>query len=163
MNTLNTPATERVEAFYTATKKLGRWTEARDLDLRARRGFAVLDLRGIDGDVELHLDTERSAVKLLVPEHAVIDQRDLHVAGRRSRVKDWHRPEQQTGPRIHLTGAIRDGELRVHRGGVAILSAMFSRDFLTDCRDAHRTGAPLTVLDPSTPYGMPGKAHPPTA
>jgi hypothetical protein len=39
--------------------------------------------------------------------------------------------------------------VRVHRGGIAILSAMCSRAYLEDVRRAHRTGTMPTVDDPT--------------
>jgi hypothetical protein len=42
------------------------------------------------------------------------------------------------GRRIVVTGTMRRSEIRVHRSGVAILSAMFSRAYLADLRRAHR-------------------------
>lgn len=145
---MNTLQTERVEAFYTATKKLGRWTGANHFEVRARRGYAVLDLRAVDGDIEVRVDTERSAIKLLVPENAVIDQWDLRVTGRRSRVKDWTRTPDQAGPRVRLVGELRNGEIRVTRGGVATLSAMLTREFINDCIESHRNATTPTVHDP---------------
>ena len=40
-------------------------------------------------------------------------------------------------------------EVRVQRGGVAILTAMCSREYLRDLRLAHRTGGHPTVDDPA--------------
>jgi len=151
---------DRIQADHQMVKKLGHWTTGRDFEVRARRGAAVLDLRSReipDGDIEIRLDLDHAMVKLLVPDGAVIDSWDLHWSGRRSwagKVKDWtkqpdHAAGQEDGRRIRLTGEVRTGEIRVHRGGIAVLSAMFSRAFVDDCREAHRTGAQPTVLDPS--------------
>ncbi|WP_214326432.1 hypothetical protein [Nonomuraea sediminis] len=147
MNALRT--TQRVEAFHTATKKLGRWTDADTFKLRAHRGYAVLDLRAVEADeIEIRIDAERSALKLLVPDEAVIDQWDLRMIGR-GKVKDWTRLPGQSGPRIRLLGEIRHGEVRISRGGVAVLTAMLSREFLNDCHRAHREGGSPTVHDPA--------------
>ena len=150
----------RIQADHRMVKKLGHWTTDRDVEVRARRGAAVLDLRSRQippGDIEIRLDLDHAMVKLLVPDDAVVDSWDLRWSGRRSwggKVKDWTRqPGAQDGRherrRIRLTGEVRTGEIRVHRGGIAVLSAMFSRAFVDDCREAHRTGGPVTVLDPS--------------
>ena len=53
------------------------------------------------------------------------------------------------GRRIVLTGTMRDGEIRVHRGGIAMLSAMFSKEYLADLRRVHREGGYPTVDDPT--------------
>lgn len=42
-----------------------------------------------------------------------------------------------------------NSEIRVHRGGVAILSAMFSRAFIQDVRQARQNGGYPTVDDPT--------------
>lgn len=146
---MNTLHTERVETFYTATKKFGRWTESREIEVRGRRGSTVLDLRALPaGDVEIRVDLDRSALKLLVPENAVVDQWDLRMVGR-GKVKDWERPADAAGPRIRLVGEIRNGEVRIARGGVAVLTAMFSRDFIEDCKRANREGGRPTIHDPN--------------
>ncbi|WP_431897413.1 hypothetical protein [Nonomuraea sp. bgisy101] len=138
----------RVEAFDTATKKLGRWTEANRFEVRARRGYAVLDLRALpEGDVEVRVDAERSTLRLLLPDNAVVDQWDLRVTGRGG-VKDRERPATTGGFTVKLVGEIRHGEIRVTRGGVATLTTMFSREFVEDVRRAHREGGVPTVHDP---------------
>jgi hypothetical protein len=160
---------DRIQADHRMVKKLGHWTTGREVEVRARRGAAVLDLRSRaipPGDIEVRLDLDHAMVKLLVPDDAVVDSWDLRWSGRRSwagKVKDWtgqpdqqpdQQPEQQperqqaAGRRIRLTGEVRTGEIRVHRGGIAVLSAMFSRAFVDECREAHRTGTGITVLDP---------------
>lgn len=138
MNT--TPAT-RVQAHYDSVKKLGNWTGSRRFEVRARRGMVVLDLRSPqipDGDIEVEVDVDHSMVKLLVPEDAQIDHWDLRYTGR-GRVKDWTGRDGD-GRRIRITGEIRRGEIRVHRGGIAMLSALFSREYVQDVRRAHREG-----------------------
>jgi len=85
---------------------------------------------------------------LLVPEDAVLDDWDLQRTGR-GRVKDAEGGRAAGGKRIVLTGQMRHGEIRVHRGGIAVLSAMFSREYVADLRRAHREGGFPTVDDPS--------------
>ncbi|HEX6683188.1 MAG TPA: hypothetical protein VF062_10350 [Candidatus Limnocylindrales bacterium] len=91
---------------------------------------------------------DRSAVKLLVPEDAVVDQWDLRITGR-GNVKDWEAGQGKTGRRIRLVGEIHNGEVRIARGGIAILTALFSKEFIDDCKRAHREGSRVTVLDPA--------------
>ncbi|MEU5308738.1 hypothetical protein [Streptomyces sp. NPDC021562] len=151
-------ATERVHADHATTKRLGNWTRAAHIQVRARRGLAVLDLRSPDlpDDIELRLELQRATVKLLVPEDAVVEHWDLRWTAR-GKVKDAQGRtvgEPATGARrIRLTGAAADSEVRVHRGGIAVLSAMCSRAYLQDLRLAHRTGGHPTVDDPARSHG----------
>jgi len=143
-------APARVQAHYENVKKLGHWTADRRFEVRARRGMVVLDLRSPripDGDIEIELDLDHSMVKLLVPQDARIDHWDLRHTGR-GRVKDWT-GENGGGRTIRVTGEVRHGEIRVHRGGVATLSAMFSREFVHDVRRARREGGTPTGADPA--------------
>ncbi|WP_067905302.1 hypothetical protein [Actinomadura chibensis] len=148
-----TPTTDdatRVHAHYRTVKKLGHWTAARRFEVRARRGMVVLDLRSPripDGDIEIEVNLDHSMLKLLVPQDADIDHWDLSYPGR-GRVKDWT-GENGAGRRVRITGEIRHGEIRVHRGGIATLSAMFSREFVQDVRRARREGTEPTVADPA--------------
>ena len=139
----------RIAAFHTVTKKLGNWTTEREFEVRAARGSVVLDLRSPeieDGDIVIELDADHAMIKLLVAEDAVIDEWDLRRIGR-GRVKDS--AGGAGGRRVVLTGQLRGAEVRVHRGGVAVLSAMCSREFLADAWQAHREGGFPTVADPA--------------
>jgi hypothetical protein len=141
----------RIPANHTVTKRLGNWTTARQFQVRSHRGFAVLDLRSPQipaGDIQLDLDLDHAVLKLLVAEDAVVDDWDLRRVGR-GKVKDAVGPDAPGGRRIVLRGRIHRGEVRVHRGGVAILSAMFSREYLADVRRAHKQGGFPTVDDPT--------------
>jgi hypothetical protein len=146
--------TVRVESYNANVKKLGDWTTANRFEIQARGGALLLDLRSprIEGDIEIHVQAQRSAIRLLVPEDAVIDQWDLTVTGR-GKVKDWESPaatsRSASGRRIRLVGEMRGSEVRVNRGGVAILAAMFSREFVDDCVRAYREGGRPTVHDPA--------------
>jgi hypothetical protein len=151
MNDLHTTDPVRVPANYAVTKRLGHWTTERHIEVHAHRGHAVLDLRSPqipDGDIELDVDIDHGMVKLLVAEDAVIDDWDLRRSGR-GKVKDAVGPNAAGGRRIVLTGSMRHGELRVHRGGIAMLSAMFSKEYLADLRRVHREGGYPTVDDPT--------------
>lgn len=143
--------TVQIQSHYASVKKLGHWTTARRFEVRARRGMAVLDLRSPqipDGDIEIVVDIDHSMVKLLVAEDAVVDHWDLEWSGR-GKVKDSEGRNADGGRRIRITGHVRHGEIRVNRGGIAMLSAMFSREYVDDLRRAHREGTHPTVDDPT--------------
>ena len=132
----------RIRAHNRVVKHLGDWTSARRFDVRASHGVVVLDLLlpELDpGEIEIALDIDHATVKLLVPDGAVIDDDDLRRVGR-GRVKDWTGTAAPGGRRIKLVGEMRNAEVRVHRGGVAILSLLASRETRRQVRDAHRTG-----------------------
>jgi hypothetical protein len=140
----------RVSANQRLTKRLGNWTTSRRFQIRAHRGNAVLDLRSPQipaGDIELDVDLDHAVLKVLVSEDAVLDDWDLRQVGR-SPIKDSG-PTAPAGRRIVLTGELRHGEIRVRRGGIAIMSAMWSRDYVADVRRAHRQGGFPTVDDPT--------------
>jgi hypothetical protein len=141
---------ERLHVDHGVTKRLGRWTSASQFDIRVRSGVLVLDLRSpeIEDDVEIRLDLHRSTLKLLLAEGDQVDHRDLGWSGR-GQVRDDQRPAGPAGRRIHLAGHADNGEIRVHRGGMAILSAMFSRAFVQDLRQARKSGSYPTVDDPT--------------
>jgi hypothetical protein len=141
----------RIPANHAVTKRLGNWTTARQFQVRAHRGSAVVDLRSPQipaGDIEIEADLDHATLKLLVAGDAVVDDWDLRRTGR-GRVKDAERPDAPGGRRIVLTGQLRGGEIRVHRGGIAMLSAMFSRAYWADVRRAHKEGGFPTVDDPA--------------
>src|SRR5262245_36323211 len=146
--TPNTPV--RIVANYAVTKHLGNWTTSRHFQVRAHRGHAVLDLRSPhipEGDLQVEVDLDHGMLKLLVADDAVIDDWDLKRVGR-GRVKDGQAPKVPGTRRIAITGQMRHGEVRVHRGGIAVLSAMCSREFLADVRRARKEGTTPTVADP---------------
>jgi hypothetical protein len=134
--------TENIRAHNASVRKTGEWTTARSIDVRASRGSVVLDLllpRIEPGDIEIRLDIDHSMVKLLVPDGANIDDGDLRRIGR-GRVKDWTGTGRPGGRTIRLVGEIRSGEVRVHRGGVAIATMMLSGESRSQMREAHREG-----------------------
>lgn len=147
--TCTTPV--RIAANYEVTKRLGNWTTGREFQVRAHRGHAVVDLRSPHipaGDITIDLQLDHAMLKLLVPGGAVVDDWDLQRLGR-GRVKDAEGRKAAGGRRIVLTGQLRHAEIRVHRGGIAQLSAMFSREYLADLRRAHQEGGFPTVDDPA--------------
>ncbi|HEY1320664.1 MAG TPA: hypothetical protein VGF32_10475 [Streptosporangiaceae bacterium] len=142
--------TERLHVDHAVAKRLGRWTSANQFDARVRYGVLVLDLRSPDvkGDVEVRLDLQRSTLKLLLAEGDQVDHRDLDWTGR-GRVRDDQRPANPGGRIVRLTGHADSSEVRVHRGGMAALSAMFSRAYVQDLRRARKNGGYPTVDDPT--------------
>ncbi len=155
MNDTHSTRTEagpvRIAANHAVTKRLGNWTTERHFQVRAHRGHAVLDLRSPQipaGDIRVEIDLDHAMLKLLVVDDAVVDDWDLQRRGR-GRVKDAEAPKAPGSRRIVVTGQLHNGEIRVHRGGIAVLSAMFSREFLADLRQARRQGRTPTVADPA--------------
>jgi hypothetical protein len=149
----------RLHVDHNSVKRLGDWTAADRFEVRARRGSVVLDLRSPRlpaGELVVDLDLDRAMVKLLLPDDAVVDQRDIVWNGC-GKVKDGvgqqnaRKGVEPDGDvrRVRLTGRIHDGEVRVARGGVAMLAAMFSREYVEDVKRARRDGTWPTVDDPA--------------
>ena len=127
-----------IRAHNRAVRKLGHWTTARRFDVRASRGTVLLELRSPripEGDIEIRLDIDHAMVKLLVPDGAIVDHDDVRRVGRCGYV-DWSGTPAPDGRRIRVTGEMRRSELRVNRGGIAIVSAMLTREYLDDLRRA---------------------------
>jgi hypothetical protein len=143
--------TEKIRAHGTVARRLGHWTSARHLDVRASRGSVLVDLRSPRipaGDIRIDLDIDHAVVRLLVPEAAVVDGDELRRVGR-GRVKDWTGAPSAGGRRLVLGGELRGAEVRVYRGGVATLAAMCSREYVADALRARREGRFPTIDDPS--------------
>ena len=133
---------ENIRAHNESIRRIGPWTTARRYDVRASSSSVVLDLllpEIPDGEIEIALDLNRSALKLLVPDGAVVDSDDLRRVGR-GRVKDWTGTAAPDGRTIRLVGEMRDSEVRVTRGGFAIVQTMLSREGRKHVREAHRRG-----------------------
>ncbi|MGC4987568.1 hypothetical protein ACLQ18_44595 [Streptomyces sp. DT193] len=145
--------TERIHSDHDLVKHLGDWTEAGRFKVKARRGAAVLDLRspGLPDDIEIHLDMNRAMVKLLVDDGTAVDHWNLTWTAR-GRIKDSRSPsadDRAAGRLVRLSGSATNSEIRIHRGGIAILSAMFSRVYVQDVRRAHKSGGVPTINDPA--------------
>ena len=121
----------QIRANQRVVKKLGDWTTARRFDVRASRGIVVLDL--------LLPDLDPSAVGHEQLHGRVVDVDGLRRVGR-GRIKDWTGTAAPGGRTIKLVGEMRNGEVRVHRGGVALLSLLASRETRRQLREAHRAG-----------------------
>jgi hypothetical protein len=144
---------------------MGHWTTARRFDVRASGSSVILELRSPriePGDIVINLDIDRSMVKLLVPEGAIVDDGDLRRVGRCGRV-DWSGTAEPSGRVIRILGEMRRSELRINRGGIAIVSAMLTGEYVADLRrafrdnhigslkdmqDAYREGRWTTIEDP---------------
>ena len=132
----------RIRAHRRSVKNLGQWTTAAQFDIAASRGTVVLDLLTPliePGEIDIHLDLDHAVVKLLVADGTLINDDDLRRVGR-GRVKDWSGEGTTGGHRINLRGELRDAEIRVHRGGIAILSLLLCGRSVRTVRQAYRDG-----------------------
>ncbi len=146
--------TVQVRAHNRSVRRLGHWTTARRFDVRASRGSVVLELRSPrlePGDIEISLDLDHSMVKLLVPDGAVVDQDDLRRTGRCGFV-DWSGSPAPGGRLIRVAGEMRGSELRINRGGIAIVSAMLTGEYLADLRRAFRENRISSLRDMQQAY-----------
>jgi hypothetical protein len=155
----------RIRAHKQSIRRMGHWTTARRFDVQASESTITVELRSAHiepGDIEVNLDVDHSMVKLLVPEGAIVDDSDLRRVGRCGFV-DWSGKAERGGRVIRVFGEMRRSELRINRGGVAIVSAMLTREYLADLQnafwknhitslkdmqDAYREGRWTTVEDP---------------
>jgi len=146
--------TVRIRVHGGSVRRLGHWTTARHFDVMASRGSVILDLRSLHiepGDIQVTLDVDRSMVKLLVPEDAVVDHGDVRRVGRCGFV-DWSGAPTPDGRVIRIAGEMRSSELRINRGGIAIVSAMLTREYLADLRRAFRANHVTSLQDMQTAY-----------
>jgi hypothetical protein len=133
---------EKIRAHNDSIHRTGPWTTARRFDVRASSSSVVLDLLLPDiedGDIEVAIDLNRSTLTLLVPDGTIVDADELRRVGR-GRVKDRTGTAAPDGRRIRIAGEMRGSEVRVHRGGVAILRSMLTRDGRRHVREAHDEG-----------------------
>jgi hypothetical protein len=144
----------RIRAHGRQVRRLGHWTAARRFDVRASRGSVVLDLRSprIEaGDIRIALDADHAMVKLLVPEDALVDHDDVRRVGRCGFV-DWSGEHAPGGRVIRIDGELRASELRINRGGIAIVSAMATREYLADLQRAFRANHVSSLADVREAY-----------
>jgi len=137
---LSDAAGVRIRAHHQSIRRMGHWTTTRRFDVRASQSSVILELRSPriePGDIEVTLDVDHSMVKLLVPEGAIVDADDLRRVGRCGFV-DWSGTPKSSGRVIHVVGEMRRSELRINRGGIAIVSAMLTGEYLADLRNAFR-------------------------
>src|SRR5215831_5888466 len=137
-----TASRETIRAHHRSIRRLGAWTSARRFDIRASRGSVVLDLLLPElepGEITVDLDIDRSTIVLLVPDGTNVDDDELRRVGR-GRVKDWTGVGYPGGRALRLTGEMRNAEVRIHRGGIAILRLLLSRGSRNEVRRAHRQG-----------------------
>ncbi len=146
--------TVQIRAQNSATRRLGRWTRARRFDVRAYRSSILLELRSPEieaGDIEIALDIDHCMVKLLVPGGAIVDRDDLRHVGRCGYV-DWGGATSAGERRIRVVGEMRQSEIRVNRGGIAILAAMMTREYRDDLRRAFRENHVTSLKDMEQAY-----------
>ena len=137
-----TADSEQVRADHRSIRRLGAWTSARRFDIRASRSSVLLDLLLPElepGEITVELDIDRSTVILLVPDSTNVDHDELRRVGR-SRLKDWTGVCAPDGRTLRLTGEMRNAEVRIHRGGIAILRLLLSRASRNEVRRAHKQG-----------------------
>jgi hypothetical protein len=149
-----TEGTVRIRAHNRAIRRMGHWTTARRFDVRASRSSVILELRstGIEpGDIEINIDLDHSMIKLLVPEGANVDDSDLRRVGRCGLV-DWSGVPANGGRVIRVVGEMRRSELRINRGGVAIVSAMLTGEYLADLQRAFRENHVRSLKDMQVAY-----------
>jgi hypothetical protein len=133
---------EQLRAHHRSIRKLGAWTTARHFDIRASRGSIVLDLLLPElepGEITVDLDIDHSTVILLVPDGTNVDDDELRRVGR-GRVKDWTGTGSPEGRTLRLTGEMRSAEVRIHRGGIAILRLLLSPGSRAEVRRARKQG-----------------------
>jgi hypothetical protein len=143
-----------IRAHKLSVRRMGDWTTARRFDVRASQGAVILELRGSSiepGDIEIHLDIDHSMVKLLVPDGATIQHEDVRRVGRCGFV-DWSGSPAPEGRVIRLRGEMRSSELRVNRGGIAIVSAMLTGEYLKDLQRAFRENHIGSLKDVENAY-----------
>jgi hypothetical protein len=142
MNADTTTSSEKIRPNHRSIRRLGAWTTARHFEIRASRGSVVLDLLLPEletGEITVELDIDHSTVILLVPDGTNVDDEGLRRFGR-GRVKDWTGDGSPDGRTLRLTGEMRSAEIRIHRGGIAILRLLLSRHTRGEVRRAHAQG-----------------------
>ena len=133
---------EQIRAHHRSIRKLGAWTTARHFDIRSSRGSVVLDLLLPElepGEIVVDLDIDHSTVILLVPDGTNVVDDDLRRVGR-GRIKDWTGAGSPEGRTLRLTGEMRNAEVRIHRGGIAILRLLLSPGSRGEVRRARKQG-----------------------
>lgn len=146
--------TVRIRAHNQSIHRMGHWTTARRFDVRASQSSVILELRSLriePGDIEVNLDIDHSMVKLLVPDGAIVDADELRRVGHCG-LNDWSGTPQPTGRVIRVVGEMRRSELRVNRGGIAIVSAMLTGEYLADLRSAFRKNHITSLKDMQDAY-----------
>lgn len=150
----NAPAVVSIRAHKRSVRQLGHWTSARHIDVRASQSSVMLDLRSTQieaGDIEIHLDIDHTRVKLLVPDGAIVEHDEVRRVGRCG-VVDWSGTPAPEGRTIRIVGEMRRSQLRINRGGVAIVSAMLTRNYLDDLRRAFRENHVRSLRDMRRAY-----------
>lgn len=143
-----------IRANHGSIRRMGHWTAARRFDVRASQSSLIIELRSPriePGDIDVRLDVDHTMVKLLVPDGATINQNELRRVGHCGFV-DWSGASTPGGRLIRIRGEMRGGELRINRGGIAIVSAMLTREYLEDLRRALRENRVTSLKDVQRAY-----------
>ena len=141
------PTPVQIHADHASQKRLGNWTTARAFQVRARHAHDTIDLRSPqipDSDIELDLDLDRSAVKLLVAADAVIDHWGLAGTGTGKVKQTCHHNPAGTSRRIRLTGRSVTARSECKAAGSPV------------CRRS-----PRETTSPTPAAPTPAAAHPP--
>ena len=146
MNSTTTDV-ELIHADHTTAKRLGNWTTSGRFHVRARSASVLLDLRSeeIPADVEVRVDLDRGALKLLLPADVSVDHCGLDWTGK-GRIKDMEGAAGNAGRVVRIVGTAANSEIRINRGGVAQLFAMCTREGFAELRRAHKAGEQPTIL-----------------
>lgn len=146
------PSSEPAEivADHAVLRRLGHWTTAGSVKVRARRSTVLIDLRspGLADDLDVFVQLDHATVTLLVRDHSAVDAHALTWSGR-GRVHD----EGGAGDdgRVRVSGHVHDGQIRVRRAGFAQVTAMLTREYLAELWSSRRTGRYPTIDDPRRP------------
>src|SRR5260370_205795 len=149
-NPSDAAGTVQIRAHHQSIRRMGHWTTTRRFDVRASQSSIILDLRS-PPPAPRDTAVDHSMVKILVPERAIVDADDLRRVGRCGYV-DWSGTPESTGRVIRVVGEMRRSELRINRGGIAIVSALLTGEYLADLRNAFRNNHITSLKDMQDAY-----------
>ncbi len=125
---LRTPPVE-LRANMSTLKRTGQWVVPREMVVRNRLGSTELDFteaRIEHQEVRIQLDVSGGSVKLLLPEHAVVDTNGVQVVA--GSVKDRVGAGRAAGrPRFVVAGRITAGSLKIRRASYVRIGSLVIR------------------------------------